>query len=85
MAANCTVENIGCKCSMEEFSHPELCLAHFVAFEIWIANGGHEVYGSQTLTLEEKRDRFQKALELLDQDDTAEIIERKFANRLDML
>lgn len=76
----CTVENIGCKCSTEEFSHPDLCLAHFVAYEIWIVNGGHEVYESQTLTQEEKRKRFQKALELLDPDDAAEIIEKKFAN-----
>lgn len=76
----CTVENIGCKCSTEEFSHPDLCLAHFVAYEIWIANGGHEVYESQTLTQEEKRECFRKAFELLDPDDAAEIIERKFAN-----
>lgn len=77
----CSAENIGCKCSTEEFSHPDLCLAHFVAFEIWIANGWHEVYESQTLTQEEKREAFREALKILSPDDTAEIIERKFANQ----
>lgn len=77
----CVAKDIGCKCSAEEFSHPDLCLSHYVAFEIWIANGGHEVYESQTLTQEEKREVFREALNLLSPDDTAEIIERKFANK----
>lgn len=75
----CIVENEGCSCSKEEFNHSDLCLSHFVAFEIWIANGGHIIYASDR-PKGAKRNMFREALKLLSPDDTAEAIERKFAH-----